>query len=346
MPLASPYTWNEQVKTIRLRSGAISRTDENSSQLQMVLFRRAAELNMLLTVRPEEERRGLSAGAGSIGAEQAIAGTVGDAVLLGPRHSLRIVSVRRYVAEPGAAAHGGAARRALQERRTLGAGAGGVGAEQAVACTVGDAVFNGPRHSLRIVSVCRYVAEPGAAAHGGAARRALQERRTLGAGAVQVGTEGGVRSALGDLALEHPLHCADIVGVVCHVRKGIHPGEGCLHRDLVGGHLKGVSTIAVVLDGQLLALEIPDDHTIRLVMALRLHGDGHLVALGRAGLGEGNGAVGVFTHLCLDGMGGGTVGGIPVGGSPPAGSPELPPGVVSFSLVGSSEPRTRQVLHT
>lgn len=242
MPLASPYTWNEQVKTIRLRSGAISRTDENSSQLQMVLFRRAAELNMLLTVRPEEERYGLSTGAG------------------------------------------------------------GVRTEQAVACTVGDAVLLGPRHSLRIVSVRRCVAEPGAAAHGGAARRALQERRTLGAGAVQVGTEGGVRRALGDLALEHPLHCADIVGVVCHVRKGIHPGEGCLHRDLV--------------------------------------------ALGRAGLGEGNGAVGVFAHLCLYGMGGGTVGGIPVGGSPPAGSPELPPGVVSFSLVGSSEPRTRQVLHT
>lgn len=302
MPLASPYTWNEQVKTIRLRSDAISRTDENSSQLQMVLFRRAAELNMLLTVRPEEERGDLRSRAVVGGTEQPTADAVGDAVLLGPRHSLRIVSVRRYVAEPGAAAHGGAARRALQERRTLGAGAGGVGAEQAVACTVGDAVFNGPRHRLGVVAACGNIRKADRALRFGRTGRPPQEGDDLGAGAVQVGTEGGVRSALGDLALEHPLHCADIVGVVCHVRKGIHPGEGCLHRDLV--------------------------------------------ALGRAGLGEGNGAVGVFAHLCLDGMGGGTVGGIPVGGSPPAGSPELPPGVVSFSLVGSSEPRTRQVLHT
>ena len=254
MPLASPYTWNEQVKTIRLRSGAISHTDENSSQLQMVLFRRAAELNMLLTVRPEEERYGLSTGAG------------------------------------------------------------GVRTEQAVACTVGDAVFNGPRHRLGVVAACGNIRKADRALQFGRTGGTPQEGDDLGAGAVQVGTEGGVHSALGDLALEHPLHCADIVGVVCHVRKGIHPGEGRLHRDLVGGHLKGVSTIAVVLDGQLLALEIPDDHTIRLVMALRLHGDGHLIALGRAGLGEGNGAVGVFTHLCLDGMGGGTVDGIPVGG--------------------------------
>lgn len=242
MPLASPYTWNEQVKTIRLRSDAISRTDENSSQLQMVLFRRAAELNMLLTVRPEEER--------------------GD----------------------------------LRSRAVVG------GTEQPTADAVGDAVLLGPRHSLGVVAACGNIRKADRALRFGRTGRPPQEGDDLGAGAVQVGTEGGVRSALGDLALEHPLHCADIVGVVCHVRKGIHPGEGCLHRDLV--------------------------------------------ALGRAGLGEGNGAVGVFAHLCLDGMGGGTVGGIPVGGSPPAGSPELPPGVVSFSLVGSSEPRTRQVLHT
>ena len=41
-------------------------------------------------------------------------------------------------------------------------------------------------------------------------------------------------------------------------------------------------------------------------MALRLHGDGHLVALARAGLGEGNGAVRILAHLRLDGVGGGS----------------------------------------
>ena len=148
MPLASPYTWNEQVKTIRLRSGAISRTDENSSQLQMVLFRRAAELNMLLTVRPEEERRDLRSRAVVGGAEQPTTDAVGDAVLLDPRHRLRIVSVRRHIAEPGAAVHSGAARRAEEERYGLSTGAGGVRTEQAVACTVGDAVFNGHATAL------------------------------------------------------------------------------------------------------------------------------------------------------------------------------------------------------
>lgn len=179
----------------------------------MVLFRRAAELNMLLTVRPEEER--------------------GD----------------------------------LRSRAVVG------GTEQPTADAVGDAVFNGPRHRLGVVAACGNIRKADRALRFGRTGRPPQEGDDLGAGAVQVETEGGVHSALGDLALEHPLHCADIVGVVCHVRKGIHPGEGRLHRDLV--------------------------------------------ALGRAGLGEGNGAVGVFAHLCLDGMGGGTVGGIPVGGSPP-----------------------------
>ena len=41
-------------------------------------------------------------------------------------------------------------------------------------------------------------------------------------------------------------------------------------------------------------------------MALRLHGDGHLVALGRVGLGEGNGAVRILAHLRLNGVGGGS----------------------------------------
>ena len=70
MPLAAPLcTWNEQVKTIRLRTGAISRMNDHSNQLQMVLFRRAAELNTLLAICPEEERRGLSPGAVQVGAE-------------------------------------------------------------------------------------------------------------------------------------------------------------------------------------------------------------------------------------------------------------------------------------
>ena len=73
----------------------------------MVLFRRAAELNMLLTVRPEEERRDLRSRAVVGGAEQPTTDAVGDAVLLDPRHRLRIVSVRRHIAEPGAAVHSG-----------------------------------------------------------------------------------------------------------------------------------------------------------------------------------------------------------------------------------------------
>lgn len=123
MPLASPYTWNEQVKTIRLRSGAISRTDENSSQLQMVLFRRAAELNMLLTVRPEEERYGLSAGAGGVRTEQAVACTVGDAVFNGPRHRLGVVAACGNIRKADRALRFGRTGGTQQEGDDLGAGA-------------------------------------------------------------------------------------------------------------------------------------------------------------------------------------------------------------------------------
>ena len=88
-----------------------------------------------------------------------------------------------------------------QERGDLRSRAVVGGAEQPTADAAGDAVLLGPRHSACIVSVRRYVTEPGAAAHGGAASRTVQERRTLSAGAVQVGTEGGLRRALGDRAL-------------------------------------------------------------------------------------------------------------------------------------------------
>lgn len=269
----------------------------------------------LFRVQPPQERRDLRSRAVVGGAEQPTADAVGNAVLLGPRHSLRIVSVRRYVAEPGAAAHGGAARRAVQERRTLSAGAGGVGAEQAIACAAGDAVFNGPRHRLGVVAACGNIRKADRALRLGRTGGTPQERDDLGPGAVQIGAEGGLRSALGDLALEHPLHRVHVVGAVCHVRKGIHPGEGRLHRHLIGGHLKGVGAVAVVLDGQLLALGIPDDHFVHLVMAVRLHGDGHLVALGRAGLGEGNGAVRVLAHLRLNGVGGGSGAAATAGGA-------------------------------
>ena len=117
----------------------------------------------LFRVQPPQERGDLRSRAVIGGAEQPAADAVGDAVLLGPRHSLRIVSVRRYVAEPGAAADRGAARRAVQERRGLGAGAGGVRTEQAIARTAGDAVFNGPRYRLGVVAACGNIRKAGRA---------------------------------------------------------------------------------------------------------------------------------------------------------------------------------------
>ena len=154
----------------------------------------------LFRVQPPQERGDLRSRAVIGGAEQPAADAVGDAVLLGPRHSLRIVSVRRYVAEPGAAADRGAARRAVQERRGLGAGAGGVRTEQAIARTAGDAVFNGPRYRLGVVAACGNIRKAGRALRLGRTGRPPQEGDDLGPGAVQVGTEGGLRSALGPRA--------------------------------------------------------------------------------------------------------------------------------------------------
>ena len=94
--------------------------------------------------RRVEERYDLGSRAGVAGTEQAVADTAGDAVLLSPLDRVRVVSIRRHIAEGRAAADGRAAVGAPQEGDCLRSRAVAVGVEGHSAGALGDALLNRP----------------------------------------------------------------------------------------------------------------------------------------------------------------------------------------------------------
>ena len=94
--------------------------------------------------RAIEERYNLGSRAGVAGTEQAVADTAGDAVLLSPLDRVRVVSIRRHIAEGRAAADGRAAVGAPQEGDRLRSRAVAVGVEGHSADALGDALLNRP----------------------------------------------------------------------------------------------------------------------------------------------------------------------------------------------------------
>lgn len=91
-----------------------------------------------------EERHDLGSRAVVAGAEQTIADTTGNAVLLRPSNRRRIVGVRGHVQEGGITAHGRAAVGAPQEGDRLRSRAVAVGVEGHSAGAAGDALLNRP----------------------------------------------------------------------------------------------------------------------------------------------------------------------------------------------------------
>ena len=84
-----------------------------------------------------EEGHRLCAGAGSIGAELAVASAAGDAVFDSPCDCLGIIAIRKNIGETAHGLGSRAARRAPQEGDDLGTGAGVGGAELAAAGACG-----------------------------------------------------------------------------------------------------------------------------------------------------------------------------------------------------------------
>ena len=107
-------------------------------------------LPLLALIGTEQEGHDLGASAAVIGAERRARRAVGHAVFHSPGHCISIESISRHIGEAVRRA-GRGAQRAVQERHTLGAGAGGIGAEGAVTGTQSDAILHSPGHSLGVV---------------------------------------------------------------------------------------------------------------------------------------------------------------------------------------------------
>ena len=239
-----------------------------------------------------QECNDLCSRAAVVGAEGGSGRTVGHAALHGPGHCVSIESIGRHVGE---AVHRGGrgAQCAIQERHALRAGAGGVGAEGAVAGTQRDAILHSPGHSLGVVAACGNIREAHRALRRGRAGGAPQEGDDVGAGAGAVGVEGAVAGTAGDTLLGGPLHGLIVVGVGGNVREvqRLDLSEFRGNRHLGGGHGKGKLAVALVLHLDLAAAGVLHGQGVQLIAAVGLDGDGHGIALG--------GALGADGHIAV-----------------------------------------------
>ena len=249
-------------------------------------------LPLLALIGTEQEGHDLGAGAAVVGAESGSRRTVGHAALHGPGHCVSIESIGRHVGE---AVHRGGrgAQCAVQERHALSAGAGGVGAEGAVAGTQRDAVLHSPGHSLGVVAVCGNIREAHRALRLGRAGGAPQEGDDVGAGAGAVGVEVAVAGTAGDALLGGPLHSLIVVGVGGNVREvqRLDLSEFRRNRHLGGRHGEGKLAVALVLHLDLAAAGVLHGQGVQLIAAVGLDGDGHGVALAGALRADGHIAV-------------------------------------------------------
>ena len=108
----------------------------------------------------EEEGHDLAAGASLVGAEGGLRGALGDAVLDGPQDGVVAVAALGDVGEGhGGGLGSGLAGGAPQEGDDLAAGADLVGSEGGIGLALGDAVLDGPLHSVLIVGAGDHVGE-------------------------------------------------------------------------------------------------------------------------------------------------------------------------------------------
>ena len=245
-----------------------------------------------------DERHDLCAGAVIVGAEQTTADAAGDAVLLRPGDCRRIVGVGCHIAEGCIAADSRRTGCAIEEGHRLCAGAGSIGAELAVASAAGDAVFDSPCDCLGIIAIRKNIGETAHGLGSRAARRAPQEGDDLRAGAGLIGSEQAVADAARDALFCRPLDRFIEVSVHGNIRENLFRGffhEAALDRDLARRHGEGV--LAVLLgELYLIAVLIQNLKSVQLIALVRLHGDGHGVALGCRLGRNGNGAVHGLIH--------------------------------------------------
>ena len=177
-------------------------------------------LTVLLRHGSPQESYDLRAGAMVVGTEESAADAGGDALHFRPCNSACIVSVGRYIAEPGSAADCGIARCAVEQCYGMRSRADGIGAEGRGTGTHDDAVFDTPEDCLLIVAAGLHVGEAVDSALGsGSARNAPQEGHCLCARAGTVGIKPITAYAADDVVLRSPVDGFLIVAALRHIHK-------------------------------------------------------------------------------------------------------------------------------
>ena len=97
-----------------------------------------------------QQSHDLGAGAVRLGAELAVSGTAGDAVLICPSDSLGIVGICRHIAET-ATTHCGRTGSAIEEGNGLAAGHSPARGEGLRVGSAGDAILNGPQDCAVVI---------------------------------------------------------------------------------------------------------------------------------------------------------------------------------------------------
>ena len=236
-------------------------------------------LPLLALIGTEQEGHDLGASAAVVGAERRVRRTVSHAVFHSPGHCVSIESIGRHVGE---AVHrgGGGAQCAVQERHALGAGAGGVGAEGAVAGTQRDAILHSPGHSLGVVAACGNIREAHRALRLGRAGGAPQEGHNVSTGAGLVGAKQAAADTAGNALLGSPLHSVIVIGAGGNVHEvhGLDLSKFSGNRHLGGRHGKGKLAVALVLHLDLAAAGVLHGQGVQLIAAVGLDRNGHGIA--------------------------------------------------------------------
>ena len=223
------------------------------------------------------------------------------------RHSLH--AIRRRIAE--------------EERHSLRSRAGIVRAELACARAGGDAVFNGPRHGLGVVSLGRHIVK---ALHGlrlGGTGRTPKERDDLRAGAAAVRVEGRSAHAGGDVPADRPDNGVLIVSARGNIGEGVLSGGGQrlergLHGDLAVGHRKGKLAVALVGELEFLVVSIQNGEGIEQIALVGIDRQGDSGALGSGLVARGH--IAVLAVLDGDAVSGRTAAGSSIGSGVASGS--------------------------
>ena len=226
----------------------------------------------------------MGAGAGHVGAERGVAGTLGDAVLHRPQHSVVIIAARGDVGKRHGAGFGlGTAGGTPQEGHGLRTGADAVRGEMGIIGSLRNAVLHRPIHSVLIIAAGGYIHK-----HAG-----------LG---VAVGLHKDDLDGMGsaDILKGVGLHRADALAVDLDVGDGIAliwgDGKGLIptltDADAAGGRNRAARP-GSCLDG--VVAVVPTAATAGLVIQLNLAGQGRVVVIirreapfvGRVGLDRG-----------------------------------------------------------